>query len=90
LGFIIDNEIFVEEHQKKYVIIKFVKGSKKYSKIDIQYGPFLKENLLYLAYELQKKLEIKEKISGNSFLAKKQNDYEILKLKKLIKKIEEQ
>ena len=89
LGYIIDSELFIDDHQKKYVIIKFIRGTKKYSKNDILYGPLLKTDLNYLAYELQKKLEIKEKISDNSFIARKKIELEISKIKKLIKNLEE-
>ena len=45
LGYIIDSEIFLIDKNKPYIIIKFIKGIKKYNKIDIKYGPILRNNI---------------------------------------------
>ena len=47
LGYKIDDEKYVLDHQKNYVIIKFVIGNSKYSKIDLEYGPFTKNDSAY-------------------------------------------
>lgn len=86
LGYFIDEEKFVEDHQKKYVIIKFIKGEAKYSLIDLEYGPKLKNNLEYLIYELERLLIIKERINDSSFVIKLKNKNKISKLKNLIEK----
>lgn len=88
LGYIIQDEKFVCDHQKKYVIIKFVKGKKKYSNIDMKYGPILKNNSQYLIYELEKIFDIKEKIKNSNFHVRYKNQREINKIKKMIDKIQ--
>ena len=59
LGFMIDDEDIVEDNNKIYIIIKFVKGRAKYTKRDIYFGPLLlKKNSpifqKYLKKEYQK------------------------------------
>lgn len=86
LGYIISKEEFVIEQQKKYIIIEFLKGNKKYSQLDLQYGPFLKNNTDYLIYELEKLFQIKESIRFSNPLVKYSNKKEINKIQKLIDK----
>lgn len=88
LGFMIVDEKFIEDHQKKYVIIKFYKKKKKYSSIDLKYGPIVKKDINYLLYELEKLFTIKEKIRNSSLKIKYENQAEIKKVKKLISKLE--
>ena len=85
LGYKILDEKFIEEHQKQYVIINFVKGNNKYSNIDLKYGPILRNDKLYLTYELKKLFDIKEKIKDSNFATKLKNQSEIKKIEKLIK-----
>lgn len=87
LGYYIEDEKYIEERNKKYVIIKFKKGHKRYSKEDLKYGPISKNNMQYLLYELEKLYDIKEKISDSGFIIKYNNKKEIRKLLKLIKKM---
>lgn len=54
LGYYIDSEIFVVDKNKPYVIIKFKRGTKKYSQIDYLIGPILKNNIEYKKYLNQK------------------------------------
>ena len=89
LGYKIEDEKYVLDHQKNYVIIKFVIGSSKYSKLDLEYGPIVKNDSSYLAYELEKLINIKNKLGNSGFIVKFKNRREISKIKKLIKKIEE-
>lgn len=56
-GFIIDDEIMIKEGKYIYQIIKFIKGSKKYSKKEYFFGPvFLKKRntLFYEYYERER------------------------------------
>ena len=87
LGYKIIDEKFIDEHQKQYVIIKFAKGKNKYSNIDLKYGPILRNNLVYLTYELKKLFDIKEKIKDSNFTTKIKNKSEIKKIEKLIMNI---
>lgn len=86
LGYIIVKEEFVIEHQKKYVIIEFLKGKKKYSSLDLHYGPILKSNVDYLIYELEKLFKIKESVRFGNFIVRHNNQKEINKVQKLIDK----
>ena len=63
LGYIIDSEIFLIDNKKPYIIIKFIKGIKKYSKIDIYFGPILKKNIEYKKYLINKNKRIINNIS---------------------------
>lgn len=64
-GFQIQNEKYVEEKGKHYIIIDFVRGVSNYSEEDLKFGPILKKNLQYLENEICKVLEIIEKIPAN-------------------------
>lgn len=87
LGYIIVKEEFVIDHQKKYVIIEFFKGKKKYSNLDLRYGPILKGNIDYLIYELEKLFKIKESAQFGNFIVRHNSQKEINKVKKLIDKL---
>lgn len=63
LGYLIDSEIFIIDKNKPYVIIKFIKGIKKYKKIDIILGPILKNNIEYKNYIIKKYNKILNNIS---------------------------
>ena len=62
LNYIIDDEEIVEDSKKTYIIIKFVKGKKKYSKKELYFGPILlkKNSSLFREYNKQEvtKLEL--------------------------------
>lgn len=62
LGYQIQNEIYVEEKKKSYVIIDFIKGNSSYTEEDYQFGPILKMNDQYLQKECDKMLEIMKNI----------------------------
>lgn len=62
MGYIIDTEIFIIDNKKPYVIIKFIKGNKKYKKIDYIVGPILKNNKDYKNYILKKYLKILKEV----------------------------
>lgn len=48
LGYYIDYEKFIKDKEKDYVIIKFLKGKRKYKSIDYLLGPILKNNQQYV------------------------------------------
>ena len=62
LGYKIEEEKFVIDKSKGYIIIKFIKGEGNYSDEDLLYGPYLKNNLVYLKYLYNKTEEIYDKI----------------------------
>lgn len=68
LGYHIDSEIFLIDKNKPYIIIKFIKGIKKYNKIDIFLGPILKNNLEYKKYIINKYKNILSNISRRKVL----------------------
>lgn len=49
-GFIINNEVFIKEKNKTYIIITFNRGDSKYNFIDYWLGPILKNDDSYLNY----------------------------------------
>lgn len=86
LGFIITDEKFINDYDKGYVIILFERGKRKYSKLDYQYGPIVREDHTYLLYELEKLINIKKELDNSSFRVRFKNQKEINKLEKLIEK----
>lgn len=67
LDFIIEDEIIVEDSNKFYLIIKFVKGRKKYSNKELEYGPILLKNKSiefkkYYNLLLEEKIKILKKV----------------------------
>ncbi|MBE6139824.1 MAG: SAM-dependent methyltransferase [Firmicutes bacterium] len=68
LGYYIDSEIFIIDKNKPYIIIKFIKGIKKYNKIDILLGPILKNNIQYKKYMIFKYKNILNNISKKKIL----------------------
>ena len=48
LGYYIDQELYLKEHNQKYIIIRFKKGIKKYNNLDYLIGPILKHNKEYI------------------------------------------
>lgn len=87
LGYYIADEKFIVDHQKKYIIIKFTKGTRKYSDVDLTYGPITKNNKEYLIYCLEKLLEIKEEVKNSNLTVILKNAKEIKRVTKLIDKI---
>lgn len=49
-GFYINYEKIVYD-DKYYIVIEFIKGNRKYIKLDLKYGPYLLKNKDYLFYE---------------------------------------
>ena len=52
LGYYIDDERFLIDSKKAYVIIRFVKGKNEYSDEELLIGPILKNNKDYLNYQI--------------------------------------
>lgn len=84
LGYKIQDEKYVEEKKKNYIIMDFVKGSANYSDEDFKFGPILKHNIHFLQNEQEKLLEIIEKIptDDDTLIEKKQTLKELEELKK--------
>lgn len=62
VGYQIQDEKYVEEKGKHYIIMDFIKGKSNYSLEDLEFGPILKSNPLYLENEIAKLSEIIERI----------------------------
>ena len=41
LNYLIENEIIVEDNKKTYIVIKLIKGKKRYTKKELYFGPIL-------------------------------------------------
>ena len=85
LGYIIDTEMFLIDKSKPYIIIKFIKGFKKYNKIDMEYGPILRYNIDYRNYLIKQNKKILKKISKRKILIRLKYLYKIICIKMLKK-----
>lgn len=86
LGFFIKNEEYFQDNKKNYINIVFVRGNKKYSKMDLTYGPILKHNKPYLEFEINNIEKIEELVPKNKILLHFQLKKEKRVLKKLLRK----
>ena len=86
LGYKIINEEYLVDMGKNYIIIVFEKGSAKYSKNELRYGPILINDKKYLNFELNNCIKIKNFIPTNKLILKYRLNKEIRLLKKLIKR----
>ena len=86
LGYKIINEEYLVDMGKNYIIIVFEKGSVKYSKKELRYGPILINDKKYLNFELNNCIKIKNFIPTNKLILKYRLNKEIRLLKKLIKR----
>ena len=82
LGYYIDTEIFLIDKNKPYIIIKFIKGYKKYSKLDYILGPILKYNTEYKKYLLNKYNQILNNISKKKIFVRLKYKIMIIILKR--------
>lgn len=55
LNYLIDDEVIIEDNKKTYIIIKFIKGKKKYTKRELYFGPILLKRKDKLFIETSKK-----------------------------------
>ena len=85
LGYIIDTEMFIMDKSKFYIIIKFVRGIKKYNKIDIEYGPILKYNIEYRNYLIKQNKYILKNINRRKIILRLKYRLKILSVKMLKK-----
>ena len=83
LNYKIDNEIIVLDNKKTYIIIKYIKGTQKYTKKELYFGPILLKNNSKL-FEDYKKIEL-EKLHMILKLLPKNKIIERYKIKKEIK-----
>ena len=68
LGFFIKNEEYFQDNKKNYINIVFVRGNKKYSKLDLTYGPILKHNKPYLEFEINNIEKIEELVPKTNII----------------------
>ena len=78
---IIDSEIFLFDKNKPYIIIKFIKGIKKYKDMDYEFGPILKNNNEYKKYLINKYNKIINNISKKKIFIRLKYRLLILKIK---------
>ena len=81
LGYYIDSEIFLFDKDKPYIIIKFIRGYKKYKDIDYVIGPILKNNKDYKKYLILKYNKILNSISKRKVLLRLKYKFKISILK---------
>ena len=86
LGFFIKSEEYFQDNKKNYINIVFVRGNKKYSKIDLIYGPILKHNKPYLEFEINNIEKIEGLIPKNKILLHLRLKKEKRVLNKLLRK----
>lgn len=86
LGFFIKSEEYFQDNKKNYINIVFVRGNKKYSKIDLTYGPILKHNKPYLEFEINNIEKIEGLIPRNKILLHFRLKKEKRVLNKLLRK----
>ena len=81
LGYKIDTEIFLFDKGIPYIIIKFIRGYKKYSKRDIRLGPILKNNIESKAYLIKKYKTISKKVPKYKIFIKIKYKFKTILLK---------
>lgn len=86
LGYKIVNEEYLVDMGKNYIIIVFEKGTEKYSKNELRYGPILIHDEAYLTFELNNCIKIKNFIPTKKISLKYKLNKEINLIKKLIKR----
>ena len=79
LGYAIQDEKYVEEKKKAYIIIDFIKDNATYTEEDFQYGPILKHNIRYIENEREKVLEIISRIPHD--------DEDLVRKKKILEEL---
>ena len=86
LGFYIDAEEYFVDNKKNYINIVFKRGTKKYKKNELKYGPFLIKDSAYLCFELSNCVKVYNLLPDNKLRLKYSLKREIKLLNKLIKK----
>lgn len=87
IGYYISAEEYFVDHKKNYINIVFKKGSKKYSKIELKYGPYLINDVDYLNFELNNCIKIFNLIPNMKIRYRLRLKREMKLLNKLIDKI---
>lgn len=82
LGYYIEDEKYIQDRHKNYVIIKFIYGQKKYKKLDYILGPILKHNLLYVENIIKKYTFVLEKLPKKYWFKRLKIKYLIYQIKK--------
>ena len=82
LGYYIEDEKFVIDRHKDYVIIRFIRGYKKYNFTDYILGPILKENSLHVEKIINKYNEILTKCPAKYWFKRMKLKYLIYRIKK--------
>ena len=85
LGYIIKEEEFLIDKNKEYINIVFIKGNKKYTNIELKYGPILLHNKEYIDSLVKTKKQIINYIPKNKMLLRFKMNQEIKKLNSYIK-----
>lgn len=85
LGFVLDNEKIVYEDGKFYIIMKFIKGNKKYSSKEVYFGPCLLKNKdilfdKYFSYLKEEKIKILSNLPDRCIKKRKELEKEIKRL----------
>lgn len=88
LGYIIEAEEYFVDHKKSYINIIFKKGKKKYSNIELRYGPYLLHDYYYLKFELDKCNKILNLIPNMKFRYRFKLKREIKLINKLIDRLD--
>ena len=83
LGYKIDEELFIIDKEKPYIIIKFLKGDSNYSLDDMMYGPILRYNKDYINYLKNNLKKIKRKIPFYKFRVRSVINKKIKRLSKI-------
>lgn len=86
LGYYIDAEEYFVDNKKNYINIVFKKGKKKYSSLELRYGPVLIHDYKYLHFELDNCIKIYNLIPNMKLKYRWKLKREINLLNKLISK----
>lgn len=82
LGFIINKEEVIEDNDKIYINIVFVRGNKEYSEDELMYGTNdMMNKEVYYKYLIYKKEKILNNITDTELIKKLQNEIDLLKQK---------
>lgn len=88
LGFVITFEEYFVDNKKNYINIVFERGEKKYSSLELKYGPFLIKDWNYLHFELNNCEKIYKLIPNMKFKYRFRLKKEIKTINKLMSKID--
>ncbi len=81
LGYKIEQEIWLEDNDKDYIILKLIKKDIQYNELEYEYGPILINNDAYIEHVINKKESILQKIPLDKYIIRTKYENEINKLK---------